>query len=726
MQPVGINGFGRIGKAVFLLMLRHDSFYVAAINAPGLDINKIASYLKNDSVHKYNNDFEVEIIDNDNFKVNGQNVRIFRDKDAANLTWNDYNVQILIDATGAYLTQAKIGQHKVEKVIMTAPAKDDTPLFVYGANHDAYNGEQIVSNASCTTNCITPVLSFLEKKYNIVASNFTTIHAATSSQQVVDSANSLNRTCRSIFNNIIPHTTGASSSIYKVLPYMTGKITGTSVRVPVNNVSLVDLNVELKTSTTLKEILEAMSACPYIQLCHDGLVSSDFLTTTCPSIVDANACMELGRNNFKIMVWYDNEWSYSSQVVKMAEVMLNHKVASNFFIDNVELADKNVIVRLDLNVPVKDGVITSDHRVKSAVPTLRKIIESGAKRVIITSHFGRPDKRDEKHSLYKIVKVLEKHLGCAVGFLKDGLAAPTLEVMKNEEYRVYLLENVRFHKEETDATTIGPDNVANNVLQQLGDVYINDAFGCLHRSHLSITGVQCKERAYGYLIQKELSALKLITENPYKQKTLAIIGGAKIHDKLELLKELSRKVDTIYICGGNINALVKNDMASYYETISSNRAAIFVMEDGLVAKNFTDPPVVRNTHIVTDGVYDKGIADWMDVLQEDENFYDIGPKSIVTLHNLVLEHSIVFWNGTLGVVEEDKYKNGSVILMGLLHQSTNNNPDQKVIVGGGDTGGFVETFDKKYVDKLTHISTGGGASIEYITHNTLVGLTQFV
>ena len=723
MNPIGINGFGRIGKCIFLLLLKHEFFYVAAINAPGMDIHRLESYLKNDSVHKYGGDFIIEIVDNDNFKINGHLVHIFRDRNAENLRWKDYNIDTLIDATGAYLTKEKVAQHNVERVIMTAPPKDDTPLFVHGANHETYRGENVVSNASCTTNCITPVLAFLEKKYNIVQSNFTTIHASTSSQHVVDTAHSKSRTCRSIFNNIIPHTTGASSSIFKVLPSMTGKITGTSVRVPVNNVSLVDLNVELGTETSLKEIMEGMSQCPYIELCKENLVSSDFLTTTCPSIVDVNACMELGRNNFKFMVWYDNEWSYSNQVIKMVESMVNYKNENKYFIDNVEFTNKNVLIRVDYNVPIQEGVVTSDHRITASIPTIKKILQSHPNRLIIMSHLGRPKGYDETCSLSILTKILEEKLSCSVGFLKDGLSPDTLTELDKNEYRVYILENLRFHPEETDKTTRDENNVAYQVMRSIGDIYVNDAFGCLHRDHLSITGMSDRPKAYGYLIQDELKALQLITKNPYKQKVMAIVGGGKIDDKLELLKELSAKVDTIYVCGGNINALIKSDMTKYYETISSKKARIVLMEDGLAAANLSEPPKSKYTKVLDN----KGkylLRKQYGTLNDDESFLDIGQQSLITLDELISQHSIVFWNGTLGVVENERYASGSTLLLRLLHNSSKHRPNQKIIIGGGDTGGFVKKFDQ-YIDTITHISTGGGASIEYITHDNLVGLNQF-
>ena len=216
MIPVGINGFGRIGKCVFIQLINNKRFKISAINAPNFDIKYIKTYLMHDSVHQYDKNFIIEIIDDQNFKLNGNLIHVFKNRDAKQLDWKEYNIEYVIDATGAYLTTDKCKDHNANYVIQCAPPKDKTPLFVYNVNHTKYNGENIVSNASCTTNCITPVLKFLDDKYGINNANFTTIHSTTASQTTVDILNSNNRTHRSILNNIIPHSTGASSSIFEL------------------------------------------------------------------------------------------------------------------------------------------------------------------------------------------------------------------------------------------------------------------------------------------------------------------------------------------------------------------------------------------------------------------------------------------------------------------------------------------------------------------------------
>jgi len=298
-----------------------------------------------------------------------------------------------------------------------------------------------------------------------------------------------------------------------------------------------------------------------------------------------------------------------------------------------------------------------------------------------------------------------------VCFLDEGLSTASLDTLNEmdstQSCRVFLLENLRFHEEETawSKGTLPADNDVYRTTTLLGNVYINDAFGSAHRDHLSITGFKYDAAAYGYLIQKELRALQMITKTSGDQKTLAIIGGGKMDDKLALLKSLSKKVDTIYIAGGNINSLLSSDMSDFIDEIKKNKAKIVLMEDGLAAKNLQEWPVQKST----------------ESLEEGEWFYDIGTKSLNTLQGLIRDHPVVFWNGTLGLVEDEKYAQGSQLCVNMLQESMSHRADQKVIVGGGDTGGFVD----KSPHTFTHISTGGGASIEFISFLTLVGLKRF-
>ena len=702
MTSVGINGFGRIGKCTFIQLINNNKFIVRAINAPNFDIKHIETYLNYDSVHKYDK-MDIEIIDSNNFKIKNNIVHIFNTRNAKEIDWKKYDINYVIDATGSYLTTEKCKEHKSEHVIMCAPPKDNTPLFVHNVNCDKYGGEKIVSNASCTTNCITPVLKFLDENYGIKNGNFTTIHSTTASQNTVDIINSNNRTHRSILNNIIPHSTGASSSIFELLPSLDGKIFGTSIRVPTSNVSLVDLNVELDKKVSFEELMIDFENDTFIEVNKKNLVSCDFLTTTCPSIVDKKASMKVGDNMYKLMIWYDNEWSYSAQVIKLLEKMVDYNSQKSYFIDSYEMFDKNVILRVDWNIPTKDGLILDDYRIVSSLPTIRKILDDGAKKLIIISHYGRPYGLDEKYSWRKYLDQIQKYFnefGEQICFLEDGLSDKSLEKINNSSYRVYLLENIRFHDEEENYKKYNVDHL-NKIVNLMGDFYVNDAFGCMHRDHYSICGINLPEKAYGYLVHTEINALKILTQNKDNLKILAIIGGGKMDDKLPLLENLSKKVNSIYIGGGNINSIIKNDFSDFIQKISSNKAKIHLMTDGLVAKSLVNEiPHYSNT----------------DKIEKDEYFFDIGEQSMKELENLISQNDIVFWNGTLGVVENDYYKNGSEMLVNLLSKS-----GKKVIIGGGDTAGFINKFSHNFY----YISTAGGASIDYISNNTLVGLKIF-
>ena len=294
MINIGINGLGRIGKCVFIQSLTDKSLNIRAINLPSISIQHLKTYLFYDSNHKYDTShIDFSIIDESTFSINGKHIHMFRTRKLEELDWATYDVECVIDSTGVFLTKERLSQHNVKKVVLCAPPKDNMPQIIVGVNDGTYTGETIVSNASCTTNCLTPVLNVLDNTFGISRCNFNTIHAITASQKVVDSTQFKYRTCRSVLDNIIPHKTGASKSVSVILPNLENKISGTALRIPVSNVSIVDLNVTLDQPTNLSELLELFTKCEYITVNHNKfLVSGDFKTNTCPSIVDAGASME--------------------------------------------------------------------------------------------------------------------------------------------------------------------------------------------------------------------------------------------------------------------------------------------------------------------------------------------------------------------------------------------------------------------------------------------------
>lgn len=330
--PIAINGFGRIGKCILMQLLENKQFNVVAINATNINISEIEDYLRYDSNHRVNIP-EVTIIGDNVFTIRHHNIHLLNDRKPENLKWRDYGCKYVIDATGAFLTEEKCKLHDVDRVIITAPAKDNMPTFIYGVNMDIYNGENIVSASSCTTNCLAPCLKLLESNYTIEDVSFTTIHAATASQYTVDVTKKSSRTNRSILNNIIPHTTGATSSVTKVLPELTGKIYGTSLRVPVSNCSLVDVNIRTTNEINLNDVVDLFKSSSYNNvvtgITDKKVVSSDFMTTTTPCILDKTASIEMGKHNIKLMLWYDNEWAYSTQILRLIENMEKHTSISN-------------------------------------------------------------------------------------------------------------------------------------------------------------------------------------------------------------------------------------------------------------------------------------------------------------------------------------------------------------------------------------------------------------
>jgi glyceraldehyde 3-phosphate dehydrogenase len=327
---VGINGFGRIGRMVFRSAIKNfaDEIEVVGINDL-LDPDYLAYMLMYDSVHGR---FEGEVsVDGNNLIVNGKNIRLTSEKDPAALKWNEVGADIVVESTGLFLTKETAEAHikaGAKKVIMSAPSKDDTPMFVYGVNHKTYAGQAIISNASCTTNCLAPVAKVLHDTFGIVKGLMTTVHATTATQKTVDGPSKKDwRGGRGILENIIPSSTGAAKAVGKVIPELNKKLTGMSFRVPTSDVSVVDLTVVLAKETTYDEIKAAMKAAADGELkgvlgyTEDKVVSTDFRGEAKTSVFDADAGIMLDPTFVKVVAWYDNEWGYSNKVLEMVKVI---------------------------------------------------------------------------------------------------------------------------------------------------------------------------------------------------------------------------------------------------------------------------------------------------------------------------------------------------------------------------------------------------------------------
>ena len=316
---VGINGFGRIGKCILLQLLQLENINIVAINT-SLELNSIGKYVNRDSTHgKRNHCFN--ILEDSKIMLDSHIIHIVNSRKTGEIDWRDLGVKYLFETTGSFLNKEELSKHLVDYVLLSSPPTDGIPMFCYGANHKNYKGEKIISTASCTTNSITPLLNICKDlSGGIEEGSFITIHSATSSQSVIDTAHDKKRTNRSIFNNIIPHSTGASKSIDLIIPEIKGKIKGTSVRIPVSNVSMIDLNLRFYNGITKEsffERLEELSDDRIILINKDNSVSTDFIGYQEPTIIDYNSVSEISDKSLKIHIWYDNEWSYASQMIKM-------------------------------------------------------------------------------------------------------------------------------------------------------------------------------------------------------------------------------------------------------------------------------------------------------------------------------------------------------------------------------------------------------------------------
>ncbi len=321
---VGINGFGRIGRLVFRRAVSQEGIEVVAINDL-IDVDYIAYMLRHDSTHgRFQGTVEVN---NGALVVNGKPIRISAQRSPADLRWDEVGVDTVLEATGFFLTDETARQHLqagARKVVISAPSKDDTPMFVMGVNHSSYAGQEIVSNASCTTNCLAPMAKVLHDNFGIASGLMTTVHATTATQKTVDGPSVKDwRGGRGAAQNIIPSSTGAAKAVGKVIPALNGKLTGMAFRVPTPDVSVVDLTVNLERATSYEAVKAAMKTASegamrgILGYTEAEVVSTDFLGESCTSVFDAGAGIALTETFMKLVAWYDNEWGYSCKCVDL-------------------------------------------------------------------------------------------------------------------------------------------------------------------------------------------------------------------------------------------------------------------------------------------------------------------------------------------------------------------------------------------------------------------------
>lgn len=323
---IGINGFGRIGRLVFRAAVENANVEVVGINDL-IDVEYMAYMLKYDSTHgQFKGDVKVE---GGNLVVNGQSIRVTAERNPADLKWDAVAAEVVVESTGLFLTDETARAHitaGAKKVVLSAPSKDATPMFVMGVNQDSYAGQDIVSNASCTTNCLAPLAKVINDKFGIIEGLMTTVHATTATQKTVDGPSAKDwRGGRGAGQNIIPSSTGAAKAVGKVIPELNGKLTGMAFRVPTPDVSVVDLTVRIEKGASYEEIKAAIKEASEGEMAgilgytEDQVVSNDFIGDSRTSIFDAGAGISLNDNFVKLVTWYDNEWGYSNKVVSLIE-----------------------------------------------------------------------------------------------------------------------------------------------------------------------------------------------------------------------------------------------------------------------------------------------------------------------------------------------------------------------------------------------------------------------
>lgn len=331
---LGINGFGRIGRLVFRAAIARKDAKIVAVNDPFMDLDYMIYLLKHDSVHgKFDGSVEGK---DGNLIVNGAAIKVFHEKDPANIPWGSVDTFVVCESTGVFTSKSGAEGHLkggAKKVIISAPPKDDTPMFVMGVNHEKYDPSlNVISNASCTTNCLAPLAKVVHEKFGIVEGLMTTIHAMTANQLTVDGPSRGGkdwRAGRCASNNIIPASTGAAKAVGKVIPELNGKLTGMAFRVPVADVSVVDLTCKLAKPATYEDIVAAVTEASngslkgIMGVCREDVVSQDFVHDSRSSIFDVNAGIRLNDTFVKLVSWYDNEWGYSNRLVDLASYIVS-------------------------------------------------------------------------------------------------------------------------------------------------------------------------------------------------------------------------------------------------------------------------------------------------------------------------------------------------------------------------------------------------------------------
>jgi len=462
------------------------------------------------------------------------------------------------------------------------------------------------------------------------------------------------------------------------------------------------------------------------------LTSVDFMTTVTPTILDLKASMDMGPGTFKLMLWYDNEWSYSAQCLRVMAHMYKTNAAAKramtgrvspkilspassyinlatykqpracdlkpeLSLREVNVGGKNVVARFDFNVPVDNGTVVDDFRVRAALPSINHMLAQNPNRIVLVCHFGRPKGVDKKNSVEFLAPIIKSLLGKEVTFIPDGVSSKTVDFLKSREAAdegagyVYLLENIRFHEGETKYAA---GSGLSTLYKQLGNTHVADCFGCVHRKHMSI--VESVD-GYGFLIEEEVKAIGDLLRTNGK-RILGIMGGAKIADKQPMIDCLCKMPNTKIFVGGGLTR-------GWKEKFPQTPLNVILSRDAYGATDLKAP------------------ASYLpDILNNGGGGFDVGPQGMRDLIAEIDQADVIFWNGCLGVIEDPRYRVGSAMIVDYLLAQTG----KKVIIGGGETASLFVGKDEPHV----YLSTGGGALLAHIQScvmdkETLPGLAVF-
>jgi glyceraldehyde 3-phosphate dehydrogenase len=759
MVNVAINGFGRIGRQVVSAMVEKGvlgkELNVVAVVDITTDADYFAYQLRYDSVHgQFKGEIKTEkskpeAKENDVLVVAGHKIRCLSAvRDLSLLPWKAMGVDLVIESTGLF-NEADIARGHLaagaKKVLLTAPGKGvDVKTIVLGVNDEEYDARKhhIVSNASCTTNCLAPVVHVLVKEgFGLETGLMTTIHAYTATQKTVDGPSKKDwRGGRAAAVNIIPSSTGAAKATGEVIPVVKGKLTGMSFRVPTPDVSVVDLTFRTTKDTSIGDIDKALKKASETYLkgilgyASDELVSTDFVHDNRSSIYDSKATLQNNlpgeKRFFKVVSWYDNEWGYSNRVVDLACKMVSlgldkGETIATRTIEDLAMKGKRVFIRVDFNVPMEGGKITDDFRITSALPTIQKAMAAGA-RVVLASHLGRPAEKgyEAEFSLKPVAARLGELLGKPVHFVADCVGeAAEKAVAGLHDGEVALLENVRFYPGE--ATN---DDAFAAALAKLADLYVNDAFGTSHRDAASMTGVPkaLKSGVAGLLVNKEVEVINKALKSPARP-FVAVLGGAKVSDKVAVVKNLLSLVDEVLVGGAMAYTFMK---AAGMDTGSSRVETVVKDKKGeknvlKMAQEILDLAKAKGKtiqlpidHLVVQKVEPGAPSKVADKLEDGWMGVDIGPKTRALYAQKIAAAKTALWNGPMGVFEMKGFDEGTLAIAKAFADATAKGA--LTIVGGGDSAAAIRQMG--YDTKVTHVSTGGGASLEMFEGKFLPGI----